>query len=541
MEDDINKLNINEKFKSKFEHEQKRKILDQVKEKYGKKALLSDTSSSESESEDSEAELVNKNVLEKFVNIYTDLKTKNKKELLKADKDLFDESDFVINKKKNEKPEYTIKDAILNQIDGEAAEDANNFDSLNFKPKIKKDKFKDEFIQASKVNDSDDFLKLKSKGKDDMEINEKDKEKKASKNKKLTVLLNDKRLEDLDSKEIAECAGPDFSENLVNKMLGNTEKLSARDKFLRNYLITEAWKDKDEEVNLTINNNIDEEDEVNSDIFDNFEAAFNFRFQEDGGANITTHKRHDESIRVKDNKRAEKRKETNERKKIETNDKLKEINQARKIVKEQMESKVNDLLKISGQKHIKESILTKLYEELDKEDFDPDRFDCIMSEMYDSNYYKLPNPHEEEKMVEEDLLKNKETLDEIEDGKNLNLDLNLNESKGDKQKKLKNQEENSMNENEDNNQEIDSTEEESESVTEWWYCDKCKNVIKPGKIMYMDESEEITYCKSCYKNAKEYGEIQVKMKKNIVPLNTKVSILNYFVDTRKLERIDKTS
>ena len=539
MDDDINKLNINEKFKNKFEHEQKRKILDQVKEKYGKKALLSDTSSSESESEDSEAELVNRNVLEKFVNVYTDLKSKNKKEILKSDKDFFEDKDFEVKEKKSNKPEYTIKDAILNQIEAENEEDKNNFESLNFKPKSKKDKLKDDFLKASNANDNDDFLKLKNK--DNNVTNHKEENRKTDKNKKLTVLLNDKRLEDLDPNEIAECAGPDFSENLVKKMLGTNEKLSARDKFLRNYLITEAWKENDDEVNLIINNSkVDEEDEENSDIFDNFESAFNFRFQEDGGANITTHKRHEESIRLKDNKRAEKRKETNERKKIETNEKLREINQARKIVKEQIESKVKDLLKISGQKQLKENIMNKLYDELDKEEFDPDRFDLIMSEIYDSNYYKIQNAHEEEKLVEEELLKSKETIDEIEEGKT--LDLELKESKETKKSKDKknnnekmsqNDEENSINEiDKDNN--YNSTEEESESVTEWWYCDKCKNIIKPGKIMYMNESEELTYCKLCFKNAKEYGEIQVKMKKSVVPLNTKVIYLNFrFLTTGK--------
>jgi protein KRI1 len=76
------------------------------------------------------------------------------------------------------------------------------------------------------------------------------------------------------------------NDKLLRKCWGKEaeKSLSKDDKFLRDYIMKETWKkkvdDADEEV--------DEEDERRDDEIDNYERAYNFRFEEPGGAEIHT-------------------------------------------------------------------------------------------------------------------------------------------------------------------------------------------------------------------------------------------------------------
>jgi len=65
---------INEDFARKFEHSKRREILDKAKQKYGARALQSyqdedGEQSSSSSSDDSEAELINERVENKFMQV----------------------------------------------------------------------------------------------------------------------------------------------------------------------------------------------------------------------------------------------------------------------------------------------------------------------------------------------------------------------------------------------------------------------------------------------------------------------------------------
>lgn len=507
MENNLNTLSINKDFKSKFEYEQRRRILDQVKEKYGNN-LKSPSSSSASESEDSDAEFVNPQVMTKFVDVISSLKDKNKKqELLSTNKAFFEEEDFKETKKnKTAKPSYTVKDYIMDKANGSDEDDnqVNNninentdFNSIHFVPSKQKDEFKDSFLKASKNIDNDetksgnfidDGFLTKKKTLNTAITNKQEKKK---------ITINDKPLEELNYEDLVK-ARPDANEEVLQSFWSKSNDLSAKDKFLRNYILTEAWKEKGE-TKVTFTKE-DEEDDEKSDMFDNFESSYNFRFQETGGINITTHKRNEEeSARLKDNSRAEKRKEVESRKKQEKEERLKEINMARQLKKEAYQDQINKFLSIAGKKSsdLSEKVLDKLYNELDKEDFSPDTFDSIMDDIFNKDYYKVNNAHEEEKLVEKEILDNEETKKEIEEEMNDELP--------------------------NTNNDLELNENETEEETEWWFCDTCKNVIKPGKVMYMsvNEDEDTTLCKPCFKNTAGV----VKMKKKLVPMNTKVSRL----------------
>merc|ERR1712151_1109409 len=124
---------------------------------YGQNYFFHEESeNSESESEDSKADLLNDKVLEKFVDTMVKLQDNDKiKDLVNLEKPIFEEEDFVENKQKiKEKKAFTIKDALLkfdnNEDEKEEDEkDENDLYSVNYKQKIikKVDKEKEEFIK----------------------------------------------------------------------------------------------------------------------------------------------------------------------------------------------------------------------------------------------------------------------------------------------------------------------------------------------------------------------------------------------------------
>jgi len=81
---------------------------------------------------------------------------------------------------------------------------------------------------------------------------------------------------------------------LLARFYGGDDKLDASERFLRNYILNEGWKDKSqmgasfEDPKLK---KIDKEDEERLDDMDAYETAYNFRFEEPNAATITSHAR----------------------------------------------------------------------------------------------------------------------------------------------------------------------------------------------------------------------------------------------------------
>lgn len=110
---------------------------------------------------------------------------------------------------------------------------------------------------------------------------------------------------------------------LLTGLWKNDKKLDSTDRFLKNYIINERWKAskmKENELPLAGGKQemIDEEDEERSVEMDEYEANYNFRFQEPGSEKIALYPREiPESMRLKPETRKEKRKKLGERKKQE--------------------------------------------------------------------------------------------------------------------------------------------------------------------------------------------------------------------------------
>ena len=296
--------------------------------------------------------------------------------------------------------------------------------------------------------------------------------------------------------------------NLLKKIWGD-ETISNEEKFLRNYILSEGWKEKE---NFSLSKNlllIDKEDEENEDRFDKFEKEKNFRFEEENGANIITFDRNVNSYRH-DDKRALKRKEHDERKKEEILKKKNDIKKERKEKAEMLKEKINELEKIAGTEKINE-IYEEFYNE-NEDDFDMNEFDRRMNEIFDEEF--------EKKAKEEDvqILKND---DENSDENNENDDENNEKS----------------DEKSDENNENDDENNEKEKENLWFYCDNCKKPIETGRIKYDCKTcDDYTLCQKCYKTIK-HSHIMKKTKvsnENSPPENAQ-EIINNFISENNLQ------
>lgn len=96
---------------------------------------------------------------------------------------------------------------------------------------------------------------------------------------------------------------------LMKRFWGDDKKLDKNDKFLRNYILLEGWKDKGKMSQMDKNRQeqIDEEDENREQEIEEYEYAYNLRYEEPAQY-LTTHSRHVEgSLRRKDDLRKEQR------------------------------------------------------------------------------------------------------------------------------------------------------------------------------------------------------------------------------------------
>ena len=482
-EDSINNLKINKEFAAKFKHNEKRKKIEKLKSK-GKNFRIKKDDENENENdndnenesneseEDSDGELDNEIIRDKFINTLLELKdSKESKKLLENKTPIFTDEDFKekrekINEKNPENKIYTIKDNLLND------ENENDIYSVNYKPKK---------IEEDKTEKNAFIKKVNEEFKDEKSIEEKDffdnglLTKKqiqtnfiSTSNKNDPNENNNENIESLTLTEVlknTKIPTKNLNMSLLEKIWGDDNKLSSEDKFLRNYILTEGWIEKDKNKSTLLSKNlllIDKEDEENEDRFDKFEKEKNFRFEEENGANIVTFGRNNVNSYRHDDTRALKRKEHDERKKEEILKKKNDIKKERKEKAEKLKEKLNKLEKIAGTEKINQ-IYNEFYND-ENEEFDMNEFDRRMNEIFDEEF--------EKKAKEEDdkfLLKN----------------------------------ENSENENSEN---------ENENKNLWFFCDNCKKPIEVGRIKYECKTcDDFTLCQKCYKTIK-HSHIMKKTK-----------------------------
>ena len=153
----------------------------------------------------------------------------------------------------------------------------------------------------------------------------------------------------------------------------------------------------------------------------NFERKINFRFEEEGSSKIKTYERDiPDTMRKDKNKRADKRRERNERKKEEINEFKEEATMLKSIKKQELKDKINKLMEISGLRGNAKKELSNLM----GDEYNQDRYEETMNKLFDEDYFDEEEEDEEAlKKYVKDVERNYnkaiigEKLDEIEVGK----------------------------------------------------------------------------------------------------------------------------
>jgi protein KRI1 len=125
----------------------------------------------------------------------------------------------------------------------------------------------------------------------------------------------------------------------------------------------------------------DESDTKELERQDDFETAYNFRYEDPNGATLVTHARSQESARVEKNKRAEKRARKRERQRLAKQAAEEEKIEEKKKRKAEILQRVQELASASG---ITEGI-KKLVK--DDDEWDPEAHDAAMESAFGDDYY----------------------------------------------------------------------------------------------------------------------------------------------------------
>ncbi|KAJ2707006.1 Ribosome biogenesis protein Kri1 [Coemansia sp. IMI 203386] len=164
-------------------------------------------------------------------------------------------------------------------------------------------------------------------------------------------------------------------------------KMDADQAFLMEYILNRGWVDKkagkissEQEAKLIVDN---EEDQKIVELTDNFESKYNFRYEEEGGAQIKSYPREIEgSVRRKDDRRKLARERAKERKVEKKREKAEELKRLKNQKKKEILEKLKDIQGITGNKTVGFDAL-----DLDGE-FDPTKFDTQMDTIFNGDYYK---------------------------------------------------------------------------------------------------------------------------------------------------------
>lgn len=410
-----------------------------------------DASSSESEDEDEYGELLTENVEESIQKVMSALKSDPKK-LLDPKVKFFDEADVTLAKKSGEKPMYLKDYHRLNLLSGDYKNDENDNEYGTVdgeKPYVvtereERNKLLDDIKSAFNVDednedeDDDGFLKKKEK-------------KKADKDEPVNL--------------------PDPEKN--------------SEEFLSTFLNSQAWiPSKDDKV-IDLDA-IDQDDEQDfDDAVENFERAYNFRYEDPNSAEIVSYARTQATLRRgKTNLRKRARDKKNALKEQEKH----EIEQALQKKKAAKVNKVIDRLakiKEAVGNDIDDAVIERVFgDSLLNDDFDDADWDGKMSEIFNEQYYDSemvkPEWDEDDEIMAEYHKKGEEEddEDEAEEGEDLPEDDGADEEgaeETDDQPKTK----------KDKLKEKKAAKKEKESLKE-----KAKKIVEANTTKIQEEVEE---------------------------------------------------
>jgi protein KRI1 len=153
--------------------------------------------------------------------------------------------------------------------------------------------------------------------------------------------------------------------------------------FLKDFVANRRWKESSTMVAPADETVSDTEDEVALNRQDDFEAKYNFRYQEEGAGAIRSYSRVTPgSVRREDDKRKKDRELRRTRKLEERKRKEEELRRLKNIKRVEIKRKLDAIRAMSGGIEVEEDML--------EADFDPDKWDSLMASTFNEDYYNEP-------------------------------------------------------------------------------------------------------------------------------------------------------
>ncbi|XP_064605890.1 protein KRI1 homolog [Liolophura sinensis] len=382
-EEDFGVLKINKSFAKNYDRYRQKEELQKLKDKYGNVSNEESTSSSETEDEDAEA--LTARVKKDWLRAYAAVKSRDPKIYQKDIKFYHSSSNSssdegeTSNRKKSQKKStkqkpVTIKDyerkVILEKggvLSDEDEADYQERDKEELGYYEEQEEIKKSFQTAFDSDDSDTEL-LQHRPKTE-------KEKKAEEDDYREWLKGQKPEPEEDAEDL-----------IPLKQYWTDPKLEEGEKFLRDYILNKGYLEKDKDRIPTYDEIVDEagfssEEEILKKQ-EEFETKYNFRYEEPDQEFIKRYPRTiSESVRREENKRSVKRAEVKDRKDLEKHKKREELKQLKNLKKREILDKMERLKEITGNPSLG-------FNEEDLEaDFDPEKYDRLMQNVFDDDYY----------------------------------------------------------------------------------------------------------------------------------------------------------
>ncbi|CAI8605025.1 unnamed protein product [Vicia faba] len=384
--DDISKIEINQDYARRFEHNKRREDLHRFEELKKKGVIDSEDDESESGSSDDDIEKSfdsrsDKKFFEALIKVKKKdpvLKEKDVK-LFESDHSSGDErKDGMSESKDKEKKKMYLKDVVAKHLIEEGADFGDEEEEKGV-PKSSKGK------KAMSLSQEETGFVNRDGKKSYVD------EQEALKRAFLEAVEKD-GLEDGDVEflKVKEKGGEDQveseDEELVEKLdeyFGRDAEANENSKFLRDYFKNKMWIGKN-----VGNPNVGEEDfqEISEDEMEiERQEEYEHRFQENPGDRVLGHARKVEgSVRKKTNTRKEQRKSKEERMAIAQKEREEELKHLKNVKKQEIREKVKKIMKTAG---IDDDDVIPLSAAELEEEFDPEEYDRMMKKAFDDKYY----------------------------------------------------------------------------------------------------------------------------------------------------------
>lgn len=370
-DDNASKIEINQDYARRFEHNKKREDLQRLQE-LKKKGLVEDDSSSSSESGD-ESSSGSSSSSDDDVDVGQDSK---------KDLEFFN----ALIKVRSQDP--SLKEKTVSLFESEDSDGDGEEESKERKRKL----YLKDVVAKHLIEEGPDFDDEQTEGSKKKSYSEEQEEMRRAFLKAADAaeadgddgdFLTVKKRDDGHPVEGGDAA--EFQQRL-DEYFGRSEGLGESEMFLKEFFLKKMWVDKDNKNKGRVNEEELEEllrDEEEIEKQEDYET--NFRYEENAGDRVLGHSRTMEgSVRKKEKARKKQRDSKEERMKAAEMERKEELKHLKNLKKEEIKQKLEKFKQIAGIGDDEDCPLNGI--DLD-DDFDPKEYDRMMKQVFDEKYY----------------------------------------------------------------------------------------------------------------------------------------------------------